>query len=277
MNQERAAQVVDFLTTYAAQYAISIVAVIIILIAGFVVAGWVSSALRRLLGKTKRMDPLVVGFVATIAKYGVIAFAIIAALDQFGVETTSFVALVAAAGLAIGLAFQGALGNLAAGVMILLFRPFRQGDFIEGGGVTGTVDSVTLFVTEMHTPDNIHIVVPNGSLWNTAIRNYSHYKTRRCDFVLGIGYGSSIEAAIQALNEMAAADERVHKEPAPQIVVSNLGDSSVDITIRLWCDAVDYWGLKFDFTRAMKEKMDAIGVEIPFPQRAVHMMREAAD
>ncbi len=277
MDSENVSETAEFLTTYAAEYAISIVGVIVILVVGFIAAGWVARAVRSLLGRSKKTDPLITNFVAAIARYAVIAFTVIAALDQFGVETTSFVAVMGAAGLAIGLAFQGALGNLAAGVMILAFRPFRQGHFIEGGGIAGTVDSVSLFVTELHTPDNVHIIVPNGSLWNTAIKNYSHHATRRCDFVLGIGYGSSHVEAMKALHAMAAADERVIKEPAPQIVVSNLGDSSVDITIRLWCSAGDYWGLKFDFTQAMKEKMDEIGVEIPFPQRSIHMVKDAAD
>lgn len=277
MDSEKASETVDFLVTYAAEYAIAVVGVIVILVVGFIAAGWVGRAVRSMLGRSKKTDPLIINFVAAIARYGVIAFTVIAALDQFGVETTSFVAVMGAAGLAIGLAFQGALGNLAAGVMILAFRPFRQGHFIEGGGVSGTVDSVSLFVTEMHTADNVHIIVPNGSLWNTAIKNYSHHATRRCDFVLGIGYGSSHVEAMKALHAMADADDRVLKDPAPQIVVSNLGDSSVDITIRLWCNAGDYWGLKFDFTQAMKEKMDELEIEIPFPQRSIHMVKDAAD
>ena len=277
MDSENASETMEFLTTYAAEYAIAVVGVIVILVVGFIAAGWVGRAVRSMLGRSKKTDPLIINFVAAVARYGVIAFTVIAALDQFGVETTSFVALMGAAGLAIGLAFQGALGNLAAGVMILAFRPFRLGHFIEAGGVAGTVDSVSLFVTELHTADNVHIIVPNGSLWNTAIKNYSHHATRRCDFVLGIGYGSSHMEAMKALREMADADARVLKDPAPQIVVSNLGDSSVDITIRLWCNAGDYWGLKFDYTQAMKEKMDEICVEIPFPQRTIHMVKDAAD
>lgn len=277
MDSEKTSEAMDYLIAYAAEYAIAVVGVIVILIVGFIAAGWVGRAVRKILDRSRKTDPLIANFVSNIARYAVIAFTVIAALDQFGVETTSFVALMGAAGLAIGLAFQGALGNLAAGVMILAFRPFKQGHFIEGGGVSGTVDSVSLFVTEMHSADNVHIIVPNGSLWNTAIRNFSHHPTRRCDFVLGIGYTSSHVEAMKALRALADADARVMQEPAPQIVVSNLGDSSVDITIRLWCAASDYWGLKFDYTQAMKEKMDEIGVEIPFPQRSIHMVKDAAD
>jgi small conductance mechanosensitive channel len=277
MSEDEVGEVAEMLYAYAVEYGIAIVGVIVILIVGFwaarVAARMVSAALVR----TGKVDPMVANFLGNMARYAVIAVAVIAALDQFGVETTSFVALLGAAGLAIGLALQGTLSNLAAGVMILIFRPFRQGQFIDGGGVSGTVKNVNLFVTELATPDNVQILVPNGTLWNTSIRNFSHHPTRRVDMVLGIGYGDNVGQAMDALRALAEADERVHKEPAPMFAVSNLGESSVDITIRLWCNAADYWGLKFDFTRAMKEKMDEIGVEIPFPQRSVHMVQDAAD
>lgn len=277
MSQIESSDIGAYLTAYFVDYGLAVIGVVIILIAGLYGARLAARMVRGALMRTGRMDPMVAEFLATIARYGVLAFAIIAALDQFGVKTTSFVAVLGAAGLAVGLAFQGALSNLAAGVMILVFRPFRQGDFIEAGGTAGTVDNVHLFVTEMHTPDNVQIIMPNSSLWNTAIKNYSFHPTRRLDLLLGIGYGANIGTAIEAIRDLAGADERVHPDPAPMVVVSNLGDSSVDITIRLWCNAADYWGLKFDFTRAMKEKMDELGVEIPFPQRTVHMAKDAAD
>lgn len=277
MSQIESSDIGAYLTAYFVDYGLAVIGVVIILIAGLYGARLAARMVRGALMRTGRMDPMVAEFLATIARYGVLAFAIIAALDQFGVKTTSFVAVLGAAGLAVGLAFQGALSNLAAGVMILVFRPFRQGDFIEAGGTAGTVDNVHLFVTEMHTPDNVQIIMPNSSLWNTAIKNYSFHPTRRLDLLLGIGYGANIGTAIEAIRDLAVADERVHPDPAPMVVVSNLGDSSVDITIRLWCNAADYWGLKFDFTRAMKEKMDELGVEIPFPQRTVHMAKDAAD
>lgn len=277
MAQMEASDVGEFLTAYFVDYGLSVIGVVLILVAGYFGSRWVAHMVRVGLMRTGRMDPMVAHFVATLARWGVLAFAVIAALDQFGVETTSFVAVLGAAGLAIGLAFQGALGNLAAGVMILIFKPFRHGDFIEGGGQSGTVDNVHLFTTELKTPDNVQVIVPNGALWNTAIKNYSYHPTRRLDLLLGIGYGADIGTAIEAVREMANADERVHADPAPMVVVSNLGESSVDLTIRLWCNATDYWGLKWEFTRALKEKMDEIGVEIPFPQRTVHVMKDAAD
>ncbi|WP_206420007.1 mechanosensitive ion channel family protein [Minwuia thermotolerans] len=277
MTEMEASNIGEFLTAYFIEYGLAVIGVVIILIAGYFASNWAARLVRAGLMRTGKMDPMVARFTATIARYGVLVFAVIAALDQFGVETTSFVAVLAAAGFAIGLAFQGTLGNLSAGVMILVFKPFRQGDYIEGGGTSGTVEDVHLFMTELKTPDNVQIIMPNGQLWNTAIKNYSFHPTRRLDLLLGIGYGADIGAAIEAIREMANADERVHPDPAPMVVVSNLGESSVDLTIRLWCNATDYWGLKWEFTRALKEKMDELGVEIPFPQRTVHMVKDAAD
>ncbi|WP_416900116.1 MAG: mechanosensitive ion channel family protein [Minwuia sp.] len=267
----------EVLQAYVVEYAIAIAGVAIILVVGFWAAGMISRLAGKTMVKTGKVDAMLANFLSTLVRYAIIAVAVIAALDQFGVETTSFVAIIGAAGLAIGLALQGTLSNLAAGVMILIFRPFKQGQFIEAGGISGTIDDVSLFVTELHTADNIQILVPNGQLWNTAIRNYSHHPTRRLDLMLGIGYGDDIGKAIEALREMAQTEDRVLKDPAPMIAVANLGESSVDLTIRLWCTAGDYWGLKWDFQRAMKEKMDEIGVEIPFPQRSVHMIQEAAE
>ena len=267
----------EVLQAYIVEYGIAIVGVAVILIVGFWAAGWLSRMAGRAMVKTGKVDAMLANFLSTLVRYAIIAVAVIAALDQFGVETTSFVAIIGAAGLAIGLALQGTLSNLAAGVMILIFRPFSQGQFIEAAGVSGTVDSVSLFVTELHTADNVQILVPNGALWGTAIRNFSHHPTRRCDMVLGIGYGDDIGKAMDAIRDLANADERVHKDPAPMVAVVNLGESSVDLTVRLWCNAGDYWGLKFDFQRAMKEKMDEIGIEIPFPQRSIHMVKDAAE
>lgn len=277
MTEMEASNIGELVTAYFIEYGLAVIGVVIILIAGYFASNWAARLVRAGLMRTGKMDPMVARFTATIARYGVLVFAVIAALDQFGVETTSFVAVLAAAGFAIGLAFQGTLGNLSAGVMILVFKPFRQGDFIEGGGTSGTVEDVHLFMTELKTPDNVQIIMPNGQLWNTAIKNYSFHPTRRLDLLLGIGYGADIGTAVEAIREMANADERVHPEPSPMVVVSNLGESSVDLTIRMWCNATDYWGLKWEFTRALKEKMDELGIEIPFPQRAVHMVRDAAD
>lgn len=256
----------------AMEWAVDVVAVIIILIVGFWVARKVGNGVTRLLNRSGKIDELIAGFLGSLTRYTLIALVLIAALDQFGIETTGFVALLGAAGLAIGLAFQGTLSSLAAGVMILFFRPFTKGQFIDAGGVTGTVDAVNLFVTELHTPDNVQIIVPNSQLWGTAIKNYSHHETRRVDFVLGIGYGDDIGKATDALMALISADERTLSDPEPMVVVSNLGESSVDLTIRVWVKAEDYWNVKFDLTRAMKEEMDAKEINIPYPHRTLHVI-----
>jgi len=192
------------------------------------------------------------------------------------VETTSFAAVVAAAGLAIGLALQGSLSNFAAGVLLILFKPFKAGNFIKAGGEMGTVIEVGLLTTELKTPDNVKIIMPNSSIMAGAITNLSAHPTRRVDMSVGVGYGDDLNQAKQIMLDLLLADERVLKDPAPQIEVANLGDSSVDFVVRPWVHAADYWGVKFDFTKSVKESFDAAGISIPFPQRDVHLFQETA-
>jgi small conductance mechanosensitive channel len=204
-------------------------------------------------------------------RYAVIVFTVLAVLDQFGVETTSFIAVLAAAGLAIGLAFQGTLSNIAAGIMLLIFRPFKVGQFIDAAGVSGTVESITLFMTELNTADNVHIIIPNAQLWGAAVKNFSHNSTRRVDIDVGIGYGDDIAIAFQVLKDLVTSDDRVSADPEPSVVVTGLGDSAVNLQVRAWCAASDYWPLRFDLTRQVKESLDKAGISIPFPQRSIHM------
>jgi small conductance mechanosensitive channel len=260
-------EAMDVITTYG----LDVIGAIVILIAGFIVSGWVRSGIEKSLKRFPRVDDTLRGFAGALGKYAVLAFAVIATLERFGVETTSFIAVLGAAGLAIGLALQGTLSNVAAGVMLLLFRPFKSGDYIDGGGVAGTVKSLTLFTTELATPDNVQIVVPNADLWGTAIKNYSFHKTRRVDFLIGIGYGDDIDKAMGIIRKLADADPRVHADPEPFIVVGELGDSSVNLIVRLWADSPNYWALKFDMTKAIKQAFDAEDITIPFPQRDVHL------
>jgi len=265
--------VVALVTTYG----LSVIGAIVILIVGFVIAGWVRGSVSKGLNKFKRVDETLRGFFSSLAYYAVVIFTIIAVLSQFGVETTSFIAVLGAAGLAIGLALQGTLSNVAAGVMLLLFRPFKTGDYIEGGGLAGTVKNISLFVTELATPDNVQIIAPNSQLWGDAIKNYSFHPTRRVDIVLGIAYEDEIDKAIAAIVDEAQKDSRVHSDPAPMAAVTDLGDSSVNFTVRVWCNAGDYWPLKFDLTKNLKKRMDAEGITIPYPQRTLHTIAEAAD
>jgi small conductance mechanosensitive channel len=265
-------------TTVAAlvtTYGLSVVGAIVILIVGFMVAGWIRSSVRKGLSKIQKVDETLRSFFASLAYYAVVIFTIIAVLAQFGVQTTSFIAVLGAAGLAIGLALQGTLSNVAAGVMLLLFRPFKVGDYIEGGGLAGTVKSVTLFVTELATPDNVQIIAPNAQLWGSAIKNYSFHATRRVDIAIGIAYEDDLEKAQGAIVDECKKDSRVLGDPAPMAAVTDLGDNSVNFTVRVWCNAADYWNLKFELTKNLKKRMDAEDISIPYPQRTVHMVAAA--
>lgn len=261
----------DQAVTVITQYGLDVIGAVAILIIGIMLSGWVSRGVRSALGQVKQIDSMLRGFFASLARYGVLAITIIAVLGRFGVETTSFVAILGAAGLAIGLALQGTLSNVAAGVMLLMFRPFKAGDYIEAAGLAGTVAEVTLFTTEMTTPDNVKIIVPNADIWGSAIKNFSAHDTRRVQLVVGIGYGDDMDKAMELIRGVIAADSRIQGEPEPFVAVSALGDSAVEITIRVWCTAADYWPIHFSMPKAIKESFDANGVSIPFPQRDVHL------
>lgn len=255
-------------------YGISVLAAIATMLLGFWAAGLAQRMTLKGLGKTKRIDETITLFVASIVKYLVIIVTVLAVLDKFGVETTSLIALLGAAGLAVGLALQGTLSNVAAGVMLLFFRPFKVGQFIDAGGVAGTVKSISLFTTHMNTSDNVYIIVPNSKIWGSAIKNFSHNATRRLELNIGIGYGDDIEKAISVVEGLIEADGRGLDDPAPAVVVGNLGDSSVDLKIRVWCNSGDLWALKCDLTRAIKEAFDAEGIEIPYPHRVIQTLSE---
>ncbi|RMF09361.1 MAG: mechanosensitive ion channel family protein [Alphaproteobacteria bacterium] len=268
---------IDQVIAIAATYGLNVVAAIVILVIGLWFAGWSKRTVQRLLNRRENMDLMLSGFLSSLVKYLVIAFTLIAVLGKFGVQTASLITVLGAAGLAIGLALQGTLSNVAAGVMLLIFRPFKVGDYVDAGGIAGTVKDVTLFTCELSTPDNVQITVPNAQIWGNAIKNFSGYATRRVDVAVGISYGDNIDAAFQAVKDTIAADGRIHKTPEPLVAVSDLGDSSVNLVVRVWTDASNYWPVKFDLTKAIKEKLDASGIEIPFPQRVVHLQKEAAE
>ncbi len=252
-------------------YGLDILGAIVILIAGWWIAGAVERAASRALGRVPRMDHTLRPFLSSLVRYGILAITLVAVLSQFGVETTSIIAVLGAAGLAIGLALQGTLQNIAAGVMLLFLRPFKVGDYIDAGGTAGTVNSVGLFTTEMTTYDGVYLCVPNGQLWNTAITNFSRNPTRRMDIVIGIGYGDDIERGLAVLLALMVDDPRTLDDPAPQTMVKALGASSVDINMRYWSEAGDFWDLQFDLHKAAKEALDAAGISIPYPQQDVHM------
>ena len=268
--EERINDVYAQVMAVIATYGLSVLAAIAILIVGLILAGWAGRSVERALGRVRQIDSTLRSFIGSLVKYTILAVTGLAVLSEFGVQTASLLAVFGAIGLAVGLALQGTLSNLAAGVMLLLFRPFRVGDYIVSGSLSGTVKSITLFTTELATPDNVQVIAPNSDLWGTPIMNYSFHTTRRLDLVVGIGYGENIGQARDALMSLLTGDARVHGDPEPQVMVSNLGDSAVELTLRFWCAAGDYWALKWDLTRAIKEKLDAEGIEIPFPQRTIH-------
>ncbi|MCW8915349.1 MAG: mechanosensitive ion channel [Magnetovibrio sp.] len=264
-------EIVDQVIAVTTTYGLDVLGAIAILIIGWMVAGWAKSATAKALGRVKSVDEMLTSFFSSMVKYIILAFTVVAMLNRFGVETTSFVAVIGAAGLAIGLALQGTLSNVAAGVMLLMFRPYKVGDFIEGAGLSGTVKAAGLFTTEMATGDNIHIVVPNSQLWGAAIHNYSHHSKRRVDLLIGIGYGDDIDKAMDVIKSICAADDRIHKDPETFVEVANLGADAVELVVRVWVDSSNYWPVKFALTKAVKLTFDKEGISFPYPQRDVHI------
>jgi len=244
---------------------VNALAAVAILAAGWWLSGRVAGMVREIGRRHPKLDDTLFVFLGSLARYGVLAVTIIIVLGQFGIETTSLIALVGAAGLAIGLALQGTLTNFAAGVMLLAFRPFKLGDYVDAGGHSGTIEEIQLFATHIVSVDNVLTIVPNGQIWSGAITNYSAKPERRVDLTFGVAYSADLKKAEFTLRGIIAADPRIRSTPAePFVAVTNLGDSSVDFTIRVWCDAGDYWPLRFDLIRKVKDEFDAQGIEIPF-------------
>ena len=256
-------------------YGIKVIAAVVI----YVIGRWVAKLCQRVVDKimAKRdVDSTVSAFVGKLTYIGLLVFFILAALGQLGIQTTSFIAVIGAAGLAIGLALQGSLANFAAGFLLLTFRPFRVGDYIEGGGTAGTVEKIQLFTTQLKTPDNKTVIVPNSGMTGGNIVNYSTKGTRRVDMVFGIGYSDDIDRARTVIEEVIAADERILKDPAPVVAVNELGDSSVNFVVRPWVNAADYFAVFWDVTEKVKKRFDEQGISIPFPQRDVHLYEHKA-
>ena len=260
----------DWLIPTVSEMGLDLVAALLVLFIGFWIAGRARNWVKKALDKLPNFDDTLTTFLASLVRYLVMIITLLAVLNQFGVETTSFIALLGAAGLAVGLALQGTLSNVAAGVMLLIFRPFKLEQFVEVAGHAGTVKYLSLFTTELATPDNVQIIIPNASVWGNSVKNYSAHPTRRCDITMGISYASDINKAMKVLEDVWSKDDRVLKDPEAFQGVVNLGDSSVDIVIRLWVRGENYWPTKFDLTKAFKEAFDANGIDIPFPTRTVH-------
>lgn len=261
---------IDVLTQYASLYGLKLLGALAIFFIGKWAVRMGSNLCKKLMEKAN-VDKTLVSFGGNIVYALGLTFVVIAAIGQLGVQTTSLAAIIAAAGLAIGLALQGSLSNLAAGVMIILFRPFRVGNYVEAAGTAGTVHDLNIFTTTLKTPDNKIIIVPNSKITDGNITNYSAQNQRRVDMVFGIGYGDDIKKAKEILHAIADADERILKDPEVQIAVSELGESSVNFVMRPWVKSGDFWDVKFDVTEKVKMEFDKNGISIPFPQRDVHV------
>ncbi len=267
--------VTEKLIEWGTLYGTKIIAAVAILIIGRLVVGILTGIIRRLMSRGK-VDETLTKFVVSLTRIALMTFVFIAAIGALGVETTSFIAIIGAAGLAVGFALQSSLANFASGVMLIIFRPFKAGDFVEAGGTTGSVESIQIFSTVLKTPDNKKIIVPNSNITGGNITNYSAMDTRRVDMVFGIGYGDDIKKAKETLEQIVTADSRVLKDPAPTIAVSELADSSVNFIVRPWVKTADYWGVFFDVTEKVKLTFDELGISIPFPQQDVHMFQETS-
>ncbi|MFU8812284.1 MAG: mechanosensitive ion channel family protein [Balneolaceae bacterium] len=268
----------EYLDEYGAlavEYGVNVIGAIVILIAGWIVAGWAAKKVQQRASGADSVDDTLVPILAKTTKIFIIIVTLLAVIGQFGIDTTSIVAVLGASALAVGLALQGTLSNVAAGVMLLIIRPFKVGEAVNIGGTMGVVDEIGLFTTEMHSFDNIGISMPNSKVWGTEIQNLNRFETRRVDMVFGIGYGDDMDKAIALIKEVLDEDERVLTEPEPLIAVSNLGDSSVDINVRPWARRENVWPLRYAVTKRVKEKFDANGVSIPFPQRDVHLFQKS--
>ena len=249
---------------------LNLLAAIAILIVGWIVAGWVGRLVRSATERDPRIDVTLATVFARVARWAVLVFTVIAVLDRFGVQTTSLVALLGAAGLAIGLALQGALSNVAAGVMILGLRPFRIGDAVDIGGTVGAVEDVGLVATKMRTFDGVPVFMPNSRIWGNEIKNFSRADRRRIDLTIGVGYGDDLDHALGVLGKIVAAEPRVLTDPEPLLKVTALGESSVDLLVRVWTLPADFLATQMDLTKTIKQRLDAEGISIPFPQRDVH-------
>lgn len=270
--------ITDFVQMQGTNFVINLVAAAAI----FVIGRWVVRLVHGLSLKAMqrgKVDPLLVKFLGNILYALLMIFVVLAAISQVGIQTTSLIAVIGAAGLAVGLALQGSLANFAAGVLVIIFRPYKIGDYVEAGGVAGVIDDVQIFTTELKTADNRKIIVPNGQMMSGAITNYSSHATRRVDLVVGVGYEDDIDTVRRVLQGVVADDPRVLEDPAPNIRMSAMGDSSVSWIVRPWVKAEDYWNVHWEMTEEIKRRFDAEGISIPFPQRDVHVYHhpEAAE
>ena len=269
-------QIVEFMKTEGLDLGINIAIALAIFYVGKIVVSLMVRGMRKVMRRQK-VDQTLETFIANLVRMVLMVVVVIAAIGQIGIETTSFIAIFGAAGLAVGLALQGSLSNFASGVLIVLFRPYRVGDFVEAAGIAGSVVEVQILTTVLKTGDNKQIIVPNSQIMDSIITNFSANDTRRVDMVIGIGYDDDIDKARATLDELIAAEDRILDDPAPLVAVSELADSSVNFVVRPWVKSSDYWGVMFDMTEAIKKRFDKEGISFPYPQQDVHVYKASAE
>ena len=265
----------QLITRYAIPWGVNIITSLLVFLIGRWFAGLMVAGARKMMLRA-HLDEMLIGFLGNILYTSLLVVVAIAALGQMGIETTSLLALFATAGLAVGLALKDQLSNFAAGVMLIIFKPFKAGDFIEAGGVAGVVETIRVFNTVMRTADNRELTVPNAQIFSGTITNVSARKSRRIDLVVGIGYGANIQQAKELLLAIMQGETRILAEPAPVVMVAELGESSVDLAVRPWVAADDYWAVRSDLLQSIKNRFDEAGIAIPYPQRDVHLHGEAS-
>ncbi|MDH3614581.1 MAG: mechanosensitive ion channel [Gammaproteobacteria bacterium] len=263
-------EVITLLKTTGVDFAINLATAIVIFYVGRIVVRLLTRGLRKVMER-QQVDQTLVTFVSNLVGMVLLIIVIIAAISALGIQTTSFIAILGAAGLAVGLALQGSLSNFAAGVLIVLFRPYKVGDWVEAAGISGSVEEVQILTTVLKTGDNKQVIVPNSQIMNSVITNYSANDTRRVDMVVGVSYDDDLDKVRSTLEELMAAEDRALDEPACTIAVSELADSSVNFVVRPWVKTSDYWSVKFDLTEAIKKRFDKEGISFPFPQQTVHL------
>jgi len=267
--------VANTLTALVMEYGLRAIGGLALFLVGRWVAGRVRAGLSYQLERSK-LDPTLIPFLTKLVYWGLLAFVILAVLNLVGVQTASAIAVLGAAGLAVGLALQGTLANFASGVMLLMFRPFHVGQWVEVGGSSGTVKEISIFSTILHTGDNIRVTIPNSQVYGQVIRNFSANDTRRIDLVMGVSYDDDLQVAKEVMERVMSEDDRILPEPEPLVAVDNLGDSSVDFVVRPWCKREDYWAVRRELTLRFKVELEAAGCSIPYPQRDVHLFKTDA-
>ena len=268
------AGLLEMAQTTGVEFGIRLLIALVIFYVGRIVARMLQRGLRKVM-EAQEMDKILQTFVSNLVYWTLMVFVIIAAINQVGIQTTSLIAVMGAAGLAVGLALQGSLSNFAAGVLIVLFRPYRVGDWVEAAGISGAVEQVQILTTVLKTGDNKQIIVPNSQIMNSIITNYSANETRRVDLIIGVSYEDDLDKVRKTIQELVDADERILREPACTIAVAALADSSVNFTVRPWVKTADYWDVMFGLTEAIKKRFDQDGISFPFPQQDLHLYNKS--